>query len=306
MEYERVVMTGASGVVGTALVRELLDAGKEVLVLAREGSPRNGRLPVHAGLTVCECSLEHLKSFRNPSDRPWDVFFHLGWTGTKGADRYNPYIHTRNVEYALDAAALAEKLGCGQFVGAGSQAEYGRTEEKLTPETREKPENAYGIAKLCAGQMTREYCRQLGLQHVWTRILSVYGPNDGEKTLVTSLIRSLLAGETPHCTKGEQVWDLLYCRDAAKALMLAAGNGRDGRTYLIASGEERTLRDQICEIRDAVAPGARIGFGDIPYAPRQVMHLTADISVTEDELCWEPETTLTEGARETARAMMNS
>ena len=306
MEFDRAVVSGATGVVGTALVRELLGSGRDVLALVREGSPRNTRLPSDPHLTVCECSLEHLGEFRNPSDKPWDVFFHLGWTGTKGQDRYNPYIHMRNVEYALDACALAKRLGCGQFIGTGSQAEYGRSNENLTPDTKENPENAYGIAKLCAGQMTREYCRQIGLQHIWTRILSVYGPNDGETTLVTSLVRALLRGERPRTTPGEQIWDLLYSADAAEALMLAAGNGRDGRIYMIASGQERTLRDQIGEIRDAVAPGREIGFGEMEYAERQVMYLAADISRTEEELGWHPRTSLAQGAALVAEAMKRS
>ncbi|MDO4620258.1 MAG: NAD(P)-dependent oxidoreductase [Lachnospiraceae bacterium] len=303
MEFQSAVITGATGVVGTALVEELLHRGIRVLALLREGSPNNDRLPAHPLLTIKNCSLDRLGTFENPSDQPWDVFYHLGWTGTKGKDRFDPYIHTENVRYALDAAALAARLGCGMFIGAGSQAEYGRVEAKLTPQALTSPENAYGIAKLCAGQMTREYCRTLGLQHVWTRILSVYGPNDGPATLVTSLINSLLQGEKPSCTEGEQIWDLLYAGDAAEALYLAAANGRNGETYLIASGQELTLRSQIECIRDAVAPGAEIGFGEKPYAPRQVMYLAADISKTTEDLGWRPHTSLREGALKTAAVM---
>ena len=52
------------------------------------------------------------------------------------------------------------KLGCYKFIGAGSQAEYGRVEGKLTALTLTFPENGYGIAKLCAGQMSRILCEQ--------------------------------------------------------------------------------------------------------------------------------------------------
>ena len=297
----RAVVTGPTGVVGTALVKELLDFGYELLLLVREGSPHNVRVYEMAEgrpqVQVRECSLEHLKDFQEESPRKWDLFFHLSWGGTKGKDRFDPYIHTKNVEYALDAVSLAKRLGCECFLGAGSQAEYGRCDERLTPETLPCPENAYGIGKLSAGHMTRELCRQLGIRHVWTRILSVYGPNDGEKTLITSLVNSLLKGERPVSTKGEQVWDYLYSADAARALRLIAERGRGGETYLVASGKEKLLRDYILELRDVVAPGADVGIGEMPYGDRQVMHLTADISRTTADTGFRPEISFAEGVR---------
>lgn len=299
----RAVITGATGVVGSALVKELLENGWEVLALLRPDSPRNENLPDSPALMRADCPLEDLHLLENKTKKTWDVFFHLGWSGTKGPDRMNLYIHNKNVEYALDAVAAAERLGCGLFVGAGSQAEYGRTDARLAPDTPAFPENAYGIAKLCAGQMTREYAHQLGMRQIWTRILSVYGPNDGEKTLVTYMIRSLLAGQRPVCTAGEQVWDYLESSDAARALRMIAERGHDGEIYMIASGRERKLRNYVEEIRDIVSPGADIGFGEAPYGKRQVMHISADISKTARDTGWTPRVSFSEGVRSMACSM---
>ena len=298
---KRAVVTGPTGVVGSALVKELMLSGYELLLLLREGSPHNDRVFAlvkdYPDAQIRECSLEHLKDFSFPDERKWDVFFHLSWGGTKGKDRFDPYIHNKNVEYALDAVALAGRLGCECFLGTGSQAEYGRSIKRLTPDTLPRPENAYGIGKLSAGHMTRELCRQLGIRHVWTRILSVYGPNDGEKTLITYLVNSLKNKERPVSTAGEQVWDYLYSEDAARALRLIAEKGRDGETYLVASGKERLLKDYIWELRDVVAPGADIGLGEVPYGERQVMHLTADISKTTADTGFRPEISFADGIR---------
>ncbi len=294
------VVTGVTGVVGSALAAELVRRGIRVLALVRPDSPNRNHLPKDPLLTTADCPLEALGSFVPPEEGGWDAFFHLGWAGTKGPSREDPDIHTENIRYALDAVRLARRLGCRVFVGAGSQAEYGRVSAPLEPDTPERPESAYGIGKLAAGRMTRLQCRREGIRHVWTRILSVYGPGDGPRTLVTSLITSLLEGEKPLTTAGGQIWDLLYSGDAARALLAAAERGADGKTYLIASGEARTLRSQIETIRDAVSPGAAVGFGEIPYSPRQVMYLAADIRETERDLGWRPEVSLAEGARRTA------
>ncbi len=119
-------------------------------------------------------------------------------------------MQNQNVAYALDAVRAARRFGCSVFVGTGSQAEYGCVEGVLRPDTPAFPENGYGMGKLCAGLMTRELAGQLGLRHIWVRVLSVYGPCDGENSMIMSAIRKLLAGETPEFTKGEQMWDYLY------------------------------------------------------------------------------------------------
>src|SRR5699024_9923073 len=112
------------------------------------------------------------------------------------------------------------------------------------------PESGYGMAKLCAGQMSRSLARQLGLKHIWMRVLSVYGPNDGGQSLVMSVIHALQNGETPRCTKGEQQWDYLYSEDAARAFYLAAERGKDGKIYILGNGKVRPLAEYIREIRD--------------------------------------------------------
>ena len=80
-----------------------------------------------------------------------------------------------NVKQCLDAVFASKSLGCKVFVGAGSQAEYGNKGGVMRPDTFPEPISGYGMAKLCAGQMTRYLCKQAGIKHVWPRILSVYG-----------------------------------------------------------------------------------------------------------------------------------
>ena len=150
-----------------------------------------------------------------------------------------------NIQYTLDAVKTAKLLGCKRFVGAGSQAEYGRTEKKLNAAVPTFPENGYGIAKLCAGQMSRIQCEQEGMEHIWARILSIYVPYDGENTMIMSVIRTLLKGEKPLSTKGAQQWDYLYAKDAGYAMYLLGERGISGKTYCIGSGKTRALKDYI-------------------------------------------------------------
>ena len=224
----KAVITGATGAIGMALIEELLRREIPTLVFCRVDSARNSRIPDHPLLKKVNCSLSQMAEFQSDFDERYDVFYHFAWEGTTGEARNDMLLQNRNVRYTLDAVSLAARLGCHTFIGAGSQAEYGRVEGKLTPTTPAFPENGYGMAKLCASQMSRVACEQKGMRHVWARILSVYGPFDGGGSMVMSTIGKLTRGEKPSFTAGEQVWDYLYSGDAANAFIALAEKGRHG------------------------------------------------------------------------------
>lgn len=295
---KRAIITGATGAIGTALIKELVNNGIEVLVFIRAESKRNHHIPVHPLVQTKMCSLEELAEVRNDTGKMYDVFYHLAWSGASGPGRNDMYMQNRNVKYALDAVGAAERFGCGLFIGAGSQAEYGKTESVLKPDTPVFPEMGYGYAKLCAGQMTRDYAAQLGLKHVWVRILSIYGPNDGEQSMIMSTIHKLRNGGSPQFTKGEQLWDYLYSADAASALFMLAKKGHDGKIYVLGSGKTRKLKDYIEEMKDIIAPEVKLEFGAVPYRKNQVMYLCADTTELKRDIGWEAGKSFCEGIRE--------
>ena len=294
---KRAIVTGAGGMIGQALTAELLEHGYEVLGILREDSPKEGQmLEQFRGygdrLKLTCCDLKQLSTLELPKA---EVCFHLAWAGTTGASRDDMYLQNENIRGVLDAVALAARCGCSCFVGAGSQAEYGKTEGALTAETPAFPLTGYGMAKLCAGQMSRKYCAELGLRHVWARILSVYGPGNVEGSMVMSAIRGFQSGEPVKFTKGEQQWDYLYSTDAARALRLMGESGKDGAVYPLGSGQVRPLAEYIQTIRTCVAPEAELRLGAIPYAPGQVMYLKADITQLTADTGFEPEISFEEG-----------
>lgn len=296
---KRVIITGATGSIGTALIQECIRAGIEVLVFTRQGSKRNKNIPKHPLVECINCALDELATVQNQTGKEYDVFYHFAWEGTTGTARNDMFLQNRNVQYALDAVGAAKRFGCHTFVGAGSQAEYGRVEGKLRSDTPAFPEMGYGMGKLCAGLMTRSYAHQLGMQHIWMRILSIYGPHDGGQSMVMSTIVRLLSGEVPEFTKGEQMWDYLYSSDAAVAFRLVGESGVDGKTYVLGSGQAQPLKNYIETIRDVAAPGAELAMGAVPYGERQVMYLCADIEELRQDTGYEPMISFEDGIRKT-------
>ncbi|MDE6001116.1 MAG: NAD(P)-dependent oxidoreductase [Clostridia bacterium] len=294
---KRAIITGATGAIGTALINELIKVGVEVLIFCRKDSKRVNLLPNHPLVTIKYCALDGLEKVENDTGKTYDTFYHFAWDGTFGADRNDMYRQNLNVKYSLDAVAAAKRFGCKRFIGAGSQAEYGRSDNKLSATTPAFPENGYGIAKLCAGQLTRLTAAQLEIKHIWVRILSVYGPHDGANTMVSSSIQKFKNGQAAQFTKGEQLWDYLYSGDAAKAFALLGDKGKDGKVYVLGSGNERPLKDYINDIAAVVNPQAEIKFGAVPYSDKQVMRLCADISELTKDTGWRPETEFKQGIK---------
>ena len=296
----RAVVSGVNGVIGRALLGVLARRGVEVLALVRAGSPRNSDIPSHPGLRVEQCSLEQMAEL-GAGWGQYDAFFHLAWQGTFGPGRSQVAAQAANIAYTLDAVSLAGRLGCEVFVGVGSQAEYGPVAwgQALTPSLCCRPKAVYGMAKLCAGQMSRVLCEQLGMRQVWGRVLSVYGPHDGENTLIMSAISRFEGGLCGAFTKAEQYWDYLYAEDAARALYHMAKGGKHGSTYVIGSGQGRVLREYILELREIVNPSCELHFGALPYAEHQPMYLRADLTALTADTGFVPQVPFDEGVRRT-------
>ncbi len=294
------VITGPTGAIGIALIKKLLQEDVEVLAIVHRGSRRINNIPEHPKLQILEADLDELADITLP-DHNWDIFYHLAWGGTFGDARNDLDCQVNNIRYTLDAVRLAHRIGCNTFIGAGSQAEYGRYEGVLQADTPTYPENGYGMAKLCAGQMSRQLCGQLGIRHIWTRILSVYGPYDGDNTMIASAIRSLLNGEQTHFTKGEQLWDYLYSGDAADIFYLLGLHGKPDKTYVIGNGSARPLREYIEILAETLGFSGSLGIGDIPYRDKQVMHLEADIELIREDCDYVPRTEFSKGIVETIK-----
>jgi len=294
----RIVLTGATSMLGIALIKECIRNGTHIVAIVRPNSTHIQRLPTSELVEILEgdlCTLSTIEYGRTG----FDAFYHFAWQGTDRKGRLDADIQMENVRYTLDAVKLASKLGCSTFIGAGSQAEYGRADSTLTWDTPVNPEIAYGIAKYSASRLSAVKSKELGIRHIWARVLSVYGPYDGEHTMIMSGIRQLLKNERPQYTKGEQLWDYLFCSDAAKAFYLMGEKPKDQAVYCLGSGKSRPLHEFVTMMRDTINSNLEIGIGELEYPPNQVMRLCADISNLTRDTGFEPKIDFQEGIKTT-------
>jgi nucleoside-diphosphate-sugar epimerase len=301
----RIFVTGASGFLGSYLVADLLEHGHEVAILVRRDAPIPWRLnDLIDRTTVVAGSLDDIPALRAPLEAfgPHAVA-HMAWRGVGNADR-NSSSQARNIVAAAELAALAAQTRSKVFVGAGSQAEFGPYDRRISPTDATCPTTLYGKAKLAAAHMTEQIARDSGMRFAWLRIFSTYGPKDAEHWLIPNFIKTLAKGERMSLTGCQQRWGFLHARDAASAFRIVLTHPDANGFFNVGHPDAPLLSDTLTILRDLVNPDAVLGFGDIPYRSDQVMILQADTKRLAD-LGWEPLVNLDEGLRETVAWYVN-
>lgn len=297
----KAIVTGATGFIGAALCREMLQNGHEVVAVIRPGGTKKEKLQfgesVRGGLTVLEMSLGELEDDLVAVVSDADVFFHLAWNGSSGGEREDFDAQYANIGYTAAAVRAAKKCGCRKFVGAGSQAEYGVVQETAEEErTPPNPFMMYGAAKLSACHMGRLVAEQEGVSFVWPRIYSVYGVGENPGTLVNYVMDTLRKGEIPELSPCENMWNFLYITDCVRALRMLAECENARGVFHVASKDTRLLKEYVTEMRDLIAPSAELRFGAKQANPSRTFWLQPDVTKLE-KIGFQAEVSFAEGIR---------
>ena len=281
----RAIVTGATGFIGKALCEELLKESYDVVAVIRKNSAKRSKIEMlvcehpeyEARLQIVELDLDDLEKLHTEYHIEADVFFHLAWNGSAGADREDFDMQYSNIAYMKKAIKTAQKCGCKKIVGAGSQAEYGVVRGVVKEdETVPNPFMMYGAAKLAAYQMGKLYATQVGIKLVWPRIYSVYGVGENAGTLVSYVVDTLKKGEVPQLSPCENVWNFMYITDCVRALRKLGENEKTEGIYNVASKDTRILKEFVTEIRNIVALDVELNFGAKQSDPNRTFWLMPD------------------------------
>ena len=223
-------VTGATGLVGSALVRRLKEAGADVVCLVRDWVPQSEMVRTHL--------IDQVKVVRGHiCDRPLlerilgeyeiNTVIHLAAQTIVTIANRNPIsTFETNIQGTwdlLEACRLSPKVK--QIIVASSDKAYG--DQTILPYSENTPlqgTHPYDVSKSCADLIAQAYAESFGLPVSITRCGNFYGGGDlNWNRIIPGTIRSILRGQPPVIrSDGEYIRDYFYVEDGAAAYMLLA------------------------------------------------------------------------------------
>jgi UDP-glucose 4-epimerase len=307
-----ILVTGACGWLGSAIVEALLDRGDRVVAVDLAVTPQmaarsaqNPRL-VAAAVDLGEWH-QVVRAFE--AHRPDAVIHAAAIVGVvQAADIPLKALHV-NVAGAVNLFEAMRLAGVKRVVHISTEETYGDFQSPVIDEDHpQRPLSVYGLTKLAAEHYGRVYSRDHGLECINVRTCWVYGPHLPRLRMPRTFIEAALRGEPYHQPDGGNLAvDQVYIADTVAGALLALDKPQHRfDAYNIATGTAPTLRDTADAVNRAI-PGAKITVGDTGPYHHGGRVLTAvkgalDIRRAESELGYRPRYDLQKGIEATIEA----
>jgi CDP-glucose 4,6-dehydratase len=307
----RVFVTGATGMVGAWLVKDLLAAGAYVVTLIRDADPQSEhyRSGDYRQTTAVHGHLEDFSSLeRAINEHETDTVFHLAAQPLVGvAQRFPLQTFESNIRgtYNLLEVCRIHSSLVKRVVIASSDKAYG--EQPVLPYTEDMPLQGhypYEVSKSCTDLIAQSYFHTYGLPVAIARCGNIYGGGDlNWSRIIPGTIRSLLRGERPVIrSDGTFIRDYIYIKDVTHAYRTIAEQieapGVSGGAFNISPERALTVLELVDLIRrvmqcEHIEP-------DIQNTARGEIHSQyLDATKARDTLGWHPQFTLEQGLVET-------
>jgi nucleoside-diphosphate-sugar epimerase len=304
----RALVTGATGFVGSHLVRRLVHEGLEVHILRRQRSDFWRVRDVLPKVTAHLADLRDLDALHTAlaAARP-DYVFHLGAaTVVAGAttDAANELIGT-NLLGTVQLIEACEAVGYRGMVTTGDSFEYAPSRARLSEETACHPTALHGITKLAATLHAQSVAQERRRPIVTLRLFSTYGPGDHPRRLVPRAIAGALAGTPLPLSRPEIARDWVYIDDLIDLYLEAALTSRQhaGGVFNAGSGDCGSIGDVIALILRLTGSRAEPRWGVFDAPPHDAYPWVADPSRTFARFAWRPRISLEEGLTRTIAAI---
>lgn len=307
-----VLVTGATGLVGSHLVTKLVNLGAHVTALIRDFTPQSElvRSGMINRIEVVSGSLEDLAtSLRAIASHNIEVVFHLGAQAIVGAAQKAPFdTFESNIKgtYCL-LEACRQIGGLESIVVASSDKAYG--ESAVLPYTEEMPpigRHPYDVSKSCADLIAQSYHASFDLPVVIARCGNIFGGGDlNWSRIIPHTIRSLHMSASPQIrSNGKFTRDYIYIEDVVSAYLLLAEKfnfpGVVGEAFNFAPSIPHTVLE-VVQTTQRVMDAEHIQADILDIAQNEIRDQYLCCKKAQQILGWEPEYNLESGLKETVK-----
>jgi nucleoside-diphosphate-sugar epimerase len=295
MRTGKILVTGAGGLIGSAVARSLQQRGNDVIAIDRAGGEVND-------VRIQQCDLNDIHQLHAVTGPGLTGVVHCGAFSGPMVARDNPYAMVQvNIVGTANVLELARIYKAERFVFCSSTSAYGHTTSgPVSEDTVMRPESLYGASKVASEQLVSAYAKQYGADGLSLRLSWVYGPRRTTDCVIRTMLTDALAGRSTRIGFGADFYrQFIHVRDASHAVIRALDAGAlSRRTYNVTGGSRVTLQE-VASIVKKIYPSADIHLDRGPD-PVDEFQDAFDISAAERELGFTPEYGLEEGIREYA------
>jgi nucleoside-diphosphate-sugar epimerase len=265
---KRILITGASGFLGSSILEKLVDAGYPVLALRREESD----------LWRCSSVVDKVHWVFNDDEKTIgefkpEILLHSAWIGVEAAARNNWDVQLQNVSNTFDILKIADACGVKRIISFGSQAEYGRFEGRVDEEYQLNPHTAYGAVKCNIQKLIQSFCERENHLWIWLRLFSVFGPKENSNWLFPFVISKLLNDEDVPLTGCGQRYDYLYIDAFARGILKIVEDDATCGIFNFSANSSVELKRLLQILYERIDTKGKLRFGGLPYRDGQVFHM---------------------------------
>lgn len=298
MDGKNVLVTGASGFIGSHLTRVLIEEGAVVTIVARYKSiEHNVRLSrFWKEIAIFEADIRNIESLQPLASRRFDYVFHLAAYNHVG----NSFLH---VGEALDANCkgtsnlLETADNYERFVYVSTSEVYGLQDsvpfvEHMYPH----PASPYSVGKYAGELYSLMKWKESEKPIVVLRPFNAFGPYQSSRAVIPELIVKCLRGIPAVTTEGKQTREFNFVTDLTEGMILAALCEKAvGEVINLGTGNDIAIRDVAKMIHRKSGTNAELRIGGLPTRPNEIWKMRSDARKAKTLLGWEPKTSFEDG-----------
>lgn len=299
---KKILITGGTGFIGSAIANRLVKEGMEVNILSRSNN-FEWRIEDKTSCNFYYADLENKKSISKviKKIKP-NLIFHLA--AFVNAERNisiiddifsTNFIGTKNLLLAL------HEFDYDLFINTGTSDEYGINSPPFLEGLRENPTSPYSVSKLAATHFCEMLSKVSNKPIISVRPFLIYGPTQISRSLIPSLIYSGIQKRKLSLTPCEQTRDFLYIEDLVDLYLSLTSNVEKVKTMGIfnaGSGKETKIVEIVNYIMNKF-PESKFNVGEKPYRVGETMSFYSSITKIKSVINWTPRWTVTQGLEET-------
>lgn len=291
---KKVIITGASGFIGKALTKRLLEENVQVFALVRNENKIQD-LTCYKNLHVINADMSEYKNLPNLiKERNFDTFFHLAWDGTFNYEYRNYTKQLLSAIYTCDALISSKILNTKKFVFTSSVNQYTKFNE-----TNITNRDIYSIATKSAWVSCCSLSKDLMMDFSTIALAMPFGEGNFFKTIPNVLIFNLLNNKSPKLVEGKSLFDLIYIEDVVDGMISVAKFGKSHKTYYLGNRKLKTFKELISDVGNILNPNVKLLFGEYK-SEFDIDYSDLDLEALYNDTSFEPKVPLEQSILKTA------